>query len=547
MSQEETDIVWHSGLSALRGSRAASVLAATLVATGASYAQSATVQPKLVVGIMVDDLRPEYLSLLKEKFSQGGFNRLIKDGVIIPSVDYGTPVDAAAATAMIYTGAAPSANGIPAAMVFDRNTLTPVHVLNDKDAMGNFTTETLSAAPLSMTTISDEVRIAGGGVTYVYAFAAEPAQAIIMAGHAGNCGLWINDANERWATTTFYKDVPSSLSGINRLRPLRVRVDTMQWTPSRPNDDYLLLPDHLKNYPFKYDFRTFAHKKIEAFKISPRGNDEVTDFAIDNLKQLKLGSHAGPDMISVAYTLQPFKYARNTDNRFEILDSYYRLDLNLQRLFSAIDSSVGLDNAIVFLAGTPPSPQTPRDDERWMLPYGEFSTRKAISLLNLYLIAMYGNGEWVQGYFNNQFYLNHKLIEEHKLSLESVRLEAARFLERMSGVAKAYSFDEIIDTRNADMATLKRNTYIPHTGDVTCYVLPGWQIIDDFNVPGSASRTDKVVRATASTAPAFILAPGIKSQKIGGAVDARAIAPTITGLLRIRSPNGAAVPPLNLE
>lgn len=533
--------------SLLHNRRLAIALAASILAAGPiAAATPLESQPKLVVGIVVEDLRPEYISLLKDHFGPGGFNRLLKNGVVIANADYGTALDPTAATAMIYTGTAPAANGIPAAEIFDRTTLTPISPMLDASAMGNFTNQSLSPAALSMGTITDEVKIAGGGVTYAYAIAPDPTQAMIMAGHAGNCGMWINDAKETWATTTFYKDSPSTLGARNRLKSMRASVNNMMWEPLLGKEDYVLLPEHLTLYPFRYTFRQEGPEKMLAFKASPRVNDEVTEFAIDNIKALSLGQHPGPDMISVAYTVSPYKYSKTGDNRYELLDQYYRLDRNLQTLFDAIDEAAGKDNALIFVAGTPASPESKKEEDRWMMPYGEFSTRKAISLINLYLIALHGNGDWVQAYHNNQFFLNHKLIEANKLKLEDVRSEVARFLERMSGVAKAYTLDEIIDSRSADMAALKRNTHIATAGDVQCYVTPGWQIIDDFNVPGDAAKTGKVVRAAAPTAPIYILAPGITPKTISTPVDARAIAPTITSILRIRSPNGADLTPLSL-
>lgn len=530
------------------GQRLITCLLASIVATTASAApgQKST-QPKLVVGIMVEDLRSEYLSLLREHFGNDGFNRLLNDGVIIANADYGTSLDPAAATAVIFTGASPSVNGISGAEVFERSTMRPVATLTDGDVMGNFTTQTLSPKGLGVTTITDEVKVAGGGVTYAYAIAPEPNQALIMAGHAGDCGMWLNDANESWATTTFYKNPPTTLSQRNRNRSLHTRIDTTYWKPLLGPEHYVLLPEHVTKYPFKYSFRQYsAPEKMRVFKDTPKVNEEATAFAIDNIKQLGLGTHAGgPDMISVAYTLDPYDYSKTSENRYELLDSYYRLDRNLAELFNTIDQNVGLDNALIFLAATPPTQRSRRDDEKWQLPYGEFSTRKAISLLNLYLIAQHGNGEWVNAYHNGYFYLNSKLVEEKGKDLEAMRLDCARFLERMAGVTKAYSVDEIIDGNTFDTAPLRQNTVISHAGDIRVFVLPGWQIVDDFNI--QSNSPEKVERAVAATAPVMILAPNIKAHRIDGVVDARAIAPTVSRLLRIRSPSGAGVPPLNLE
>ncbi|MCM1452638.1 MAG: alkaline phosphatase family protein [Clostridium sp.] len=525
------------------------IIACLLVSMVATTAVGATVgtQPKLVVGIMVEDLRSEYLNLLRDRFGKDGFNRLLNDGVLISNADYGTSMDAAAATAVIFTGAAPAVNGIPGSEVFDRATMRPVTTLTDPEAMGNFTTQTFSPRGLAVTTLTDEIKVAGGGVTYAYAIAPEPTQALIMAGHAGNCGMWLNDANESWATTTYYKDAPTTLQQRNRNRSLHTRIDTSYWKPLLSAENYVLLPEHVTKYPFKYSFRQYsAPEKMRIFKDTPKVNEETTAFAIDNINQLNLGAHAGgPDMISVAYTLDPYDYSKTSENRYELLDSYYRLDRNLAELFNTIDKKVGLNNTLIFLAATPPSQRSRRDDEKWQLPYGEFSTRKAISLLNLYLIAQHGNGEWVHAYHDGYFYLNHKLIEDSGKDLEAIRLDCARFLERMAGVTKAYSVDEILDGNTFDTAPLRQSTVLAHAGDVKVFVLPGWQIVDDYNnlMPGK----EKVERAVAATAPVMILAPNAPAGKIDQIVDARAIAPTVARLLRIRSPSAAGVPPLELE
>ncbi|MCC8113188.1 MAG: alkaline phosphatase family protein [Bacteroidales bacterium] len=522
---------------------AASIMGA---AGAAAHSGGTPTQPKLLVGIVVEDLRNEYINLLREHFASGGFNRLLRDGVVIANTDFGSPLDCAAATAVLYTGASPSVNGIPAAEVFDRSTLRGQSIFLDPQVMGNYTTDTYSPQALAVTTVTDEAMVAGGGVTYAYAIAPDPNRALIMASHAGNCGMWLNDNNESWATTTYYRDVPSSLNLRNRLNPLKNRIDTMLWQPMHQREEYVLMPDHLKLYPFKYSFRRQDPRKMLMFKNSPKVNEEVTNFALENMQQLGLGNHNGTDVLSLAYSVSPYEYSINTDNRYELLDAYYRLDRELERLFHSIDKTVGLDNTLIFLAGTPPPQEVPRDNTRWQLPYGEFSTRKAISLLNLYLIAIYGNGDWVQGYHNGQFFLNHKVIEDKKLRVEDIRSEAAHFLQQMAGVKKAYSLDDIIDGRNLGNAPLRANTSIQHAGDVLVEVMPGWQIIDDF---ASLKRpaTDKVIRASATTAPVFILAPHVKAQKLVEPVDARSIAPTVTSLLRIRSPNAAELPALNLE
>lgn len=162
----------------------------------------------------------------------------------------------------------------------------------------------------------------------------------------------------------------------------------------------------------------------------------------------------------------------------------------------------------------------------------------------MYLMAIYGNGQWVSGYHNSQLFLNHDLIKERGQKLEEMRLASARFLERMSGVSHAWSLDEVL-ARNAseNPEAFRRNTVATTAGDIFISIAPGWEEIDDDS---DTEKPRTVIRAVASTAPAFILAPQLTPRKIDTPVDARAIAPTVCRLLRIRSPNGASTPPLRL-
>ncbi|MDE5555433.1 MAG: alkaline phosphatase family protein, partial [Muribaculaceae bacterium] len=283
------------------------------------------------------------------------------------------------------------------------------------------------------------------------------------------------------------------------------------------------------------------------FKNSAPVNHEVTSLATEFINTLGLGKHDGVDMLNLTYTLQPFEFAKNTDNRLELIDSYIRLDRNLEQLFNTVDRATG-GNSVIFLVATPPSSTVRRDEEKWNIPYGEFSTRKAGSLLNMYLMAVYGTGEWVKGYFNGHFYLNNQLIKDKNLDPKAVRADAASFVARMSGVKDVFTIDQIFSgDAGENAAALKRNTHIPTAGDIFVNVIPGWEIVNDFSFDKSVSKKNRVERITSTTAPAFILAPDVKPQRLDKPIDVRVIAPTVARLLRIRSPNAAALPALELN
>lgn len=521
-------------------------LVASVAAMGLRAAEPA--QARLLVNIVVDGLEGEYLDLLREHFGDGGFRRLERDGAVILNADYGTGLDAAASTALLMSGASPSLNGIGSAYSYDRESLRVKDIYADAEVLGNFTTQGYSPRALRVSNISDEARIASGGTSVVYSVAATPAVAISLAGHAANSALWLDTKTGNWASSTFYKEMPTAIATRNRTQPLNMRMDTMSWVPSHDIATYPALPDHLRRYPFRYVFPRSNTSRFEMFCSSPLINREVNTVASDLLSTLKVGQHEGvTDVLNLSYTIAPYNYGRNPDARVELMDSYIKLDATLQQLFADIDRRVGLGNTVVMLAATPPRRQSRRDDEQWGIPFGEFSTRKAISLLNIYLMAVYGNGDYVSAYHNRQFYLNHKLISEKSLDQSEVREKAAAFLARMTGIDRVHTIDEIIAGHAGEKPeVLRRNTVSSASGDIIVSVAPGYELVDDFNQMPSSERVPLAERSAATTAPVFIMAPGIASQTIGEVVDARAIAPAVCRILRIRSPNGASEAPLHL-
>ncbi|MCM1309731.1 MAG: alkaline phosphatase family protein [Bacteroides sp.] len=494
-------------------------------------------RPQLIVSIMVDGLRGDYLDLLSEYFGPDGFNKLLKGGVTFDEVDYGPGVDAAGAVAILYTGAEPAVSGIAGATTYSTERKIELPTLLDASKIGNYTDETLSPAAIRVSTLGDEIRIDGAGASYVHAISPDAARAIIMGGHAGNSAFWLNEANGQWATTTHYPDVPTPITARNFTQPLSLRIDTLTWTPSLAVADYPALPAHKRYYPFRHTF-TGQNRYAELATAAPI-NREVTDLADEYIRTMRLGARDAMDMLSVGYTLAPFPGSTDTGARLETMDAYLKLDREIARLLKAAEES---GRTVVLLAGTPAPAISEEDDPKWKLNTGEFSTRKALSLLNMYLIARYGNGEWVTDYNRGAFYLNHKLIDSNNLNAEDVRDDAAKFLMRMSGVANAYTIDDIHESRRSEAE--RRNTVATSAADVYVEVNPGWVLVDDYTNAANPQR--RTIRANTAMAPAILYAPEIlEPQHISTPIDARRIAPTVARILRIRSPNGAALPPLS--
>lgn len=489
-----------------------------------------------MVGIVVDQLRTDYIEYLRDYFGERGFKTLLSDGVYIPDLEFApAKLDAVSSTSMLLTGAYPSQTGIPQAYVYEQSGLRPVMAAGTGTSLTN---DSFTPEALRLTTFADELVADSEGASQVYSVAADPQVAVALAGHAGKGAFWINNSSGNWATSSYYGSMPAAVSNRNFRNSISQRLDTMKWTPLAQTLSIADLGANRKAMPFKHTFSRQDRDVYRKYTASPLANAEVTDVAIDLISAMNLGGTPGQtDMLGVGYTLAPFKYTLGSSNRAELADGYLRLDKQLARLTDAVDRKVGAGNALIWLTSTGYFDDAAlAPDKRYRLPGGDFSTRKARSLLNSYLSAKYGSGEYVTSIRDGQVYFDHSAIERQRSAPETVISDARTFLVKMSGVADAFTLDELLGASSGAEKALRLSIEPSKAGDILIRFTPGWEIHYDEQVPPQT----KVAREAAVMAPAFILAPGTSPQTIDIPVDATAIAPTLAGQLHIRSPNGAA-------
>lgn len=506
---------------------------------------AAETRPKLLVGIVVDQLRTDYLEDLRGMLSQGGFLRLMDRGLYLKDVDFVVPDgDAASATAIIQTGAFPRYNGVTGSMVLDASTKTPKSIFHDAGYIGNFTNETYSPGALRVTTVTDELSVAESGKSRIHSIAPDAAQAIVLAGHTGNSAFWLNDETGRWSSTTYYSNPPGILTKGNYTSPLISRLDTMKWTPLYSDMKYPYVSEKERSKGFKYSFPQSSKEVYALYKKSPFVNSDVTRAALDYLSELKLGTNKeGTDVLNLGYTLAPYPMSAGGGNRYELEDAYIRLDKDLEKLFNALDRYAGKDDVMVYLVSTGYFSDTPADKETYRLPGGTFSVKRALSLLNAFLSAKYGNGSYVDYYSNGHIFLSNKTLEEKKLDLNKIAEEGRDFLVKMSGVEDAYTIGDLSSPAIEELEAFRLATDPKIAGDIILEFNPGWKVTDDSRFPPKDEPNNTMAYPT----PAFIMGPGVAPKVVEQPVAATAIAPTVAGKLRIRSPNSAKEKPLNIS
>lgn len=505
----------------------------------------AEARPKLVVGIMVDQLRTDYLDNLRDMFGPGGFRRLIDNGLYLKDIEFkSTPGDATSATAVVQTGDYPRFNGITGNTVFDASTKLRRPVFLDEAYIGNFTNETYSPAALRVTTITDELSVETDGKSRIHSIAPDAAQAIVLAGHTGNSAFWVNDETGRWSSTTYYPNPPAALQNINYNSPLVSRLDTMKWTPLRKGEPYPYVAKSRIDESFRYNFSRSDRDVFTLYKSSPYINSDITQAASDYITTLGLGKNPeGTDVLNLAYTLAPYPAINGENYRYELEDAYLRLDKDLEKLFNVLDRQVGKENVLLYLVSTGYFAEPQSNNPTYKLPGGTFSVKRALSLLNSFLSAKYGNGAYVDHYADRNIYLAKNVLEEKNLHPESVAEEARDFLVKMSGVADAFTLGDLMNPSLKKMEAIRLAIDPKSSGDIILEFNPGWNVVDDSRFP----NVSEVNKSTAYASPAFIMGNGIKAEVVEESKDAAVIAPTVARLLRIRSPNSASEKPLSLK
>ncbi len=404
--------------------------------------------PRLVVNVVVDQLRSDLLDAYAPVFGDGGFARLTSEGRVFSRVRVPfDDVDRASAVACLMSGALPGANGIEAERWLDRRSLLPVGCTDDATP-GN----------LLVSTVGDELKVSSGGRSLVYSVAAMRDAAILSAGHAADGAMWVDGQSGTWDWASYYGAQP-------------------QW--------------------FGY------HGRSSATDVNVR----VTDMAVAAIKSAAMGVDHWPDLLNVTYSAAP---------QADMQDLYTTLDQQLDKLIDfATERSRG--SIVVVLSGTGYADEVCDVEElrRWRIPTGEFSLERAQFLLGMFLSATYGQGQWVEASFGRQIYLNRDLIEKKKLGLEEVIGKCVDFLGQLDGVASA-----------APTVGLR------HGGDISLRVQPGWQL------------EGKVQRNSYLAFPIVIYGPEVEAKTVAEPVSIDRLAPTLSGILHIRPPNGAEAMPL---
>lgn len=506
---------------------------------GGLQAQPLPAVPKLVVTLTIDQLRTDYMEAFSSLYGEKGFKRLLREGKVFRSAQFSfADVDRASAVASLNTGTTPSVNGIVGSNWMDVGTLRTVECVDDPAFMGNYTDENTSPAKLLTSTVADELRIGTLNKAIVYAIAPFRDAAVLSAGHAGNAAFWLNAETGKWCSTTYYGDFPWWLSLYNDKQAPDSRIDDLTWTPVHSAESYRYLPDE-RTEAFKYKFASEHENKYRRLITSPLVNEEVNRLAETILDKTEMGTDNVPDLLALTYYAGNYRHLPTRDCGMEVQDSYVRLDRSIAGLLEILDRTVGLQNVLLCVCSTGYSDPEAPDAAPFRIPGGEFYMNRCTTLLNMYFMAIYGEGNYVETYHGQHIYLNHDLLEKKGIDLNEVEEKAADFLMQFSGVNEVYTGHRLLlGAWSPRTERIRRSFHRKRSGDIIIEVLPGWTIMEEHQT------SNRVVRTAPILAPLIFLGGSLKAETLYTPVDMERVAPTLSSAMRIRAPNACDGTPL---
>ncbi len=510
-----------------------------LMAIMNAEAQTSPEVPRLVVNIIIDQLRSDYLEAFSPLYGEDGFHKMMKEGRVYTQAEYPFNLpDRASAIASLMTGATPYEHGVVAQQWLNRTTLQPVFCVDDKEFSGLFTTESSSPASLSVSTITDELKVSTEGKSLVYSIAPFRDAAILAAGHAADGAFWINDMTGQWCGSSYYGSYPSWVQLYEDGQSLKSRIGSITWNPSSGlvgTFNYFASGGTRK--PFKYGFS--GDGRYRDFKASALVNEEVNNFADQCLRTTDIGADAVTDFLSLTYYAGNYQHKGVDVCPIEMQDTYVRLDKCLAELMNFVEKKVGSGRVLYVLTSTGYADQEAEDLTKYRIPTGSFSITRAQLLLNMYLVAVYGQGQYVEAAMDNQLYLNLKLIENRALNLAEVLERSQDFLIQLEGVRDVFTSGRLTLGAGTPTISKLRNAYNPRcSGDILIQVAPGWHLINE------TTHQDRLVRDSYMGFPLIFYGCNIQRETITAPVTVDHLAPFLAKCLRIRAPNACSAAPL---
>lgn len=513
-------------------------------------------RPKLVVGIVVDQMRYDYLTRFHSKYGDGGFKRMMNEGFNCKNNHFNyVPTYTGPGHASVYTGTTPKYHGIIGNDWYDKTSKESVYCASDTTVVGVGITGwpgQMSPHRMLNTTLGDENRLFTQMKGKTIGISLKDRGAILPGGHTANAAYWF-EGNEKglWISSTYYmKELPNWVATFNNSEKAQSYMKVWNTLYDISTYDESDIDDNIyeggfrgkDNAIFPYDLKTLKDQNggFNILKATPYGNSLTTDFALAAIDGEQLGKDEITDVLAVSFSSTDYVGHNFGVNSKEIEDTYLRLDKDLERFFDGLDAKVGKGNYTVFLTSDHGAVDVPSYLKFSRIPSGYFDGKSFRERLSGFMTNTFKNDSLVENISNNQIFLNHGKLKALNLELEDIQEAIVNEIIHYPNIDKSYtgvSMREATFTKGIE--ELVQNGYNQKRSGDVIYVLDPSVI--SYGITGSTHGSGLNYD---THVPLLFFGNGIKKGQTLQKTEITDIAPTISALLGISFPNGATGQPL---
>ncbi len=449
-------------------------------------------KPKLIVGIVVEQMRYDYLFRYWDKFSNNGFKKLVSEGAFCKNANYDYLLNhSSSAYATIVTGTNPSNHGIISDDWYLRLLNKTQNCVNnnevkligvDSDDVGKSPEQLLS------TTWSDELKMSNFKNSKIISISMKDYGAVLSGGLLADQAYWFDNKTGNWITSSYY--IKTNKKWVNSFNEkkfqdvyLNRNWDTflaMQKYRESIYDNYVYEKGFYGQITFPYQLAVIKEKRgdYSILEQTPHGNTYTKDFALYAIIKEGLGKDHHTDFLSISFTSCGSISDIFGIRSVEIEDAYLRLDKDIAHLISSLEDILGKENFIIYLTSDRGAGDIPQMFEELSERNNYFDAGSAMVVLSSYLRLLYGNKDWLEYFDDSQIYLNRDIIEEAGLSLDDFQRTTANFFVQFTGVSNAIAVSDLQSgTFENNIMGKAQNSYNQkRSGDIFINLEPGWTV-----------------------------------------------------------------------
>ncbi|HVY75117.1 MAG TPA: alkaline phosphatase PafA [Puia sp.] len=513
-------------------------------------------RPKLVVGIVVDQMRWDYLYRFYNRFGEGGFRRLLGEGFSCENtmINY-LPSYTAVGHTCIFTGSVPAIHGIAGNDWTDQLSGAKMYCTDDSTVQSvgvpSSADGKMSPRNLLVTTVTDELRIATHFQSRVVGVSLKDRASILPAGHAATAAFWLDDASGRFITSTYYmKQLPDWAMKYNSEKNIDWLLND-GWQTLYPINTYTQSDPDNSPYEgklsgeaapvFPHDVKSAYAKNHSTIRVTPFGNTLTLDFARAALEGYQLGRGPATDFLTINCASTDYVGHVFGPNSIEVEDTYLRLDKDLASFFSMLDQKIGKGQWLVFLTADHGASNAVGFNQEHQVPADFFNAKQSVDSLNKLIEAQFGIEHAVRAAQNYQICFDLQKIEEAKADFSAIKAFTAAYYRKLPGISFAVDIDKVSGSPIPEpLKAMIINGYnFKRSGQVQVVFNPAW--LETYARTGT---THGAWNPYDTHIPLLFLGWHIHHGSSNAAVHMTDIAPTVAAMLHIQMPNGCVGTPI---